>query len=119
MFILKELNLVCGSTTFTMDSMLPNLVTTIINIIKIGVPLLLIIFGMLDLGKAVMAQKEDEIKKGQQIFIKRLIAAVIVFLVVFVVQLAINLVAGDDKAGIWKCIDCFIDYSSTNTNCGK
>ena len=27
---------------------------------------------MIDLGKAIMAQKEDEIKKGQALFVKRL-----------------------------------------------
>ena len=35
----------------------------VIPIIQIGIPILLIIFGMLDLGKAVVAGKEDEIKK--------------------------------------------------------
>lgn len=118
MFLLTELEMSCGSTTLNLDSMIPNLITTIVNIIKIGIPLLLIIFGMLDLGKAVMAQKEDEIKKGQQMFVKRLVAAVVVFLVVFVVQLVFNLVAGDDKDDIWSCVNCFINYSDTNENCG-
>ena len=43
---------------------------TIINLIKIAIPVLLVILGMLDLGKAVMAQKEDEIKKATNIFEK-------------------------------------------------
>lgn len=90
------------------------LTSTLITIIKIAVPLLLIVWGMLDLGKAVVAQKEDEIKKGQQIFIKRIIAAVLVFLVVFVVQLVFGLVANtNDSAKISSCIDCFIN----NKNC--
>ena len=41
-------------------------------LLKIVIPILLIIFGMLDLGKAVVASKEDEIKKGQQMFVKRI-----------------------------------------------
>ena len=44
------------------------IISTIILAIQIAIPVLLIIFGMLDLGKAVVASKEDEIKKGQQIF---------------------------------------------------
>lgn len=116
MFLLKEANLVCGSTILVIDDMIPTLTTTLINLIKIGVPLLLIFFGMLDLGKAVMAQKEDEIKKGQQMFIKRLIAAVIVFLVIFVVQLALNLVGGSGSKGIWHCVDCFTDYDDAKCN---
>ena len=34
---------------------------------KIVIPILLIIFGMLDLGKAVIASKDDEIKKQQNL----------------------------------------------------
>ena len=72
--------------------------------IQVVVPILLIIWGMLDLGKAVVAQKEDEIKKGQQTFIKRIIAAAIVFFVVTIATLLINLVA-DDSETITGCID--------------
>jgi uncharacterized membrane protein len=116
MFLLTDIN--CGGMDVVMDSTIPRLVTLAINLIKVVVPVLLIVFGMLDLGKAVMAQKEDEIKKGQQTFIKRLIAAVIVFLVVFIVQLAIGLVAPkDENASMWNCVDCLINYSSSNGNC--
>lgn len=114
MFILE--NISCGGVV--MDSTIPRLVTLAINLIKIVVPILLIIFGMLDLGKAVMAQKEDEIKKGQQTFIKRLIAAVIVFLVAIIVQLVVGLVAPkDENSTMWNCVDCLINYSSSNNNC--
>lgn len=79
-----------------------------VTLIQVVVPILLIIWGMLDLGKAVMAQKEDEIKKGQQTFIKRLVAAAIVFFVVVIVKLVINLVAGDEGTGIVGCIDAIL-----------
>ena len=36
----------------------------VLLIFKIVIPILLIIFGILDLGKAVIASKEDEIKKA-------------------------------------------------------
>lgn len=95
-----------------------NIVSTIILVIKFGVPVLLIIFGMLDLGKAVMASKEDEIKKGQQMFIKRLIAAVIVFFVITVVQVVVNLATSDsdtEDSTIWDCVDVFI--KGVDKNC--
>ena len=85
-----------------------DIVHTIIVIMKFGIPILLIVFGMLDLGKAVMASKEDEIKKGQQMFIKRLIAAILVFLVVVVVELVIGVAAGNEKQNIADCIDGFV-----------
>lgn len=85
-------------------------VRSVVNIIKIIIPILLIIWGMLDLGKAVIAQKEDEIKKGQQTFIKRLIAAVIVFFIVVIVQVIVGIVATDtDQANVKDCINCFIN----------
>ena len=89
-----------------------NIVHSLIVLLKFGVPILLIIFGMLDLGKAVMASKEDEIKKGQQMFIKRVIAAVLVFFVVVVVQLVFNLSTKDDgtDSNMWKdCIAPFVN----------
>lgn len=87
-----------------------NVVNSIVKLIQIGIPLLLIIFGMLDLGKAVMAQKEDEIKKGQQTFIKRLIAAAIVFFIVAIVQLLFNIVSPDNKDTIVTCINQFVKW---------
>ena len=69
-----------------------NLVHTIILLIQIAVPILLIIWGMLDFAKSVIGGDEDKIKAGQKIFVKRVIAAIIVFLVVTVVVLLISAV---------------------------
>lgn len=87
-----------------------NIISTVITVMKFGIPILLIIFGMLDLGKAVVASKEDDIKKGQQMFIKRIIAAILVFFVVVVVQLVVSLAASNDTEAddIWNCVNAFI-----------
>lgn len=77
----------------------------IIPILQIGIPILLIVLGMLDLGKAVVAGKEDEIKKNQQMLVKRAISAVAVFLVVTVVSLVFNIVSsssGQEGVMDWK-----------------
>lgn len=71
----------------------------LIPILQLGIPLVLIVFGMLDLGKAVIASKEDEIKKAQGMLIKRLIYAVAVFFVVLIVQLVFGIVAGSTNDG--------------------
>jgi len=92
------------------DEKIPNIVSTIVTIIKIVVPILLVIFGMLDLMKGITAGKEDEIKKGQQIFIKRLISGALVFFVITIVQFIISFVADkDDKDNIVTCSRCFIN----------
>lgn len=98
----------CGSAGIEFTGMVPNAVSLIVKAIWIIVPVLLVIFGLLDLAKAVMAQKEDEIKKGQQTLVKRVIAAVIVFFVIFIVQTIIKFVSGDDDT-VMSCFNCFVN----------
>lgn len=108
MFILAATEL-CSN----IPSELKQIISAIITLIKIAVPILLVIYGMLDLGKAVMSQKEDEIKKGQQTFLKRLVAAALVFLVIFITQFIINIIPkGDQGDGFWTCADEIINYDS-------
>lgn len=97
------------------DAKIPNTVHTIIVVIKIAVPVLLVIFGMLDLFKGLTAQKEDEIKKGQNLFIKRLISAAIIFFVISIVQLLVSFVAGDE--GIMTCANCFLNGVKSDGTC--
>ena len=56
-------------------------------IIYIGIPILLILFGTIDLGKAVMANDDKAIKTATSSLIKRAIAALAVFLVSMLVSL--------------------------------
>jgi len=70
-----------------------NIVGFIVKTIWIGVPILLIIFGMIDLGKAVIASKEDEVKKAWKAFGRRFLVAVAVFAVVWAVGAVFSLVA--------------------------
>ncbi len=70
----------------------------VIPLIQIGIPILLIVLGTIDLGKAVIASKEDEIKNAQKMLVKRAIYAVAVFFVVTIVTLVFSLFAstGDE-----------------------
>lgn len=71
----------------------------IVDAIMIGVPILLIIFGMIDLGKAVIASKEDEVKKATKLLGKRFLYAIGVFSVVWIVTFVLGTFAelGKDK----------------------
>ena len=53
----------------------------VIPLIQAGIIIALIVLLVLDLGKAVMAGKEDEIKSAQKMAIKRAIYAALVFFV--------------------------------------
>ena len=99
----------------------PEVFSLLILLLQIGVPIILVIYGMIDLSKGVMAQKEDEIKKGQQVFIKRIIAGALVFFIVALVKLLVGVVGGDssNKTGIVSCINCFLNGECvTATNSG-
>ncbi len=87
-----------------------NVVHLIVVAIQVVVPILLIIWGMIDFAKAIIGQDEDKIKAGQKTFMKRLIAAVVVFLIITIVQLAIRLAAsvggdGNDAETAWTCAE--------------
>ena len=99
----------CGNIT-GIPSKFPELTSYAINIIQVAVPIILIILGSIDLFKGITAGKEDEIKKGQQVLIKRLITAALIFFVVVIVKFFVSLIANSTSAAnIVDCIDCFIN----------
>ena len=94
---------------------IPELTSWFFVIIEIAVPVILVILGIIDFAKSLTSQKSDEIKKGQQIFIKRLITAAIIFFVVVIVKLLVGLLSSGtaESNGIIDCIECFL-----NNRCG-
>ena len=64
-----------------------SLIKQFINIVKIAIPIILIVMGMIDLAKAVIASKEDEMKKAQKTFINRLILGVAFFFIPVLVNI--------------------------------
>ncbi len=82
------------------------------NAVKIGVPIILIIVGMFDMGKAITQQKEDEIKKAQSLLVKKAVAALIVFLMFALVQLIVNIVGGTGAQTTIGCIDKILNGKS-------
>lgn len=90
------------------------IVRTVIVILEIATPVLIIVLGMVDLLKGVIAQKEDEIKKGQQTFIRRLVIGALVFLAFVLVQFIIGFVTNvlneeSENKAMWNCTNCFIN----------
>ena len=85
-------------------------------VVQILVPVILIILGSLDLIKAVIGQKEDDIKKNQQVFVKRLIGAALIFFVFAIVKFVISIVSSDNSGNIMDCVDCIIRNSD---NCKR
>lgn len=91
----------------TCDELKPviSLLKSVLSIIQWGIPILLIIMGSIDLGKAVLASDDKEIKAATGKLIKRAIAAVAVFFMPLIVNLLINMVAdtGEEEGGFINC----------------
>ena len=97
----------CGQLT-EIPKKIPDLTSMIVRVLEIIVPIILVLVGSIDLAKGVAAGKEDEIQKGQKIFVKRLITGVIIFLLVALTKLVVGILAEDSSDSISSCIDCFI-----------
>lgn len=83
------------------------LVGEVIYIIRIGIPIIVVLLGTLDLGKAVIAGEDKKIKEAQKAFIRRLIYGVAIFFVFTIVKMVFGLLnvdldKGDNKI-CWQC----------------
>lgn len=80
--------------------------------IKVVVPIILIVVGMMDLAKAVTEKSDEKIKAAQTGLIKKAIAGVMVFLVVTIVTLLMTLIGDDSYKKCMTCINNPFDCST-------
>lgn len=104
--------------TVRIEYQIARIIRYVILILQIAVPIILVILGTVDLMKSVAAQKEDEIKKGQQIFVKRLIAGVLVFFVIALVKLVTSVASNGDPENVMTCAYCFLKADKDDASCG-
>lgn len=101
----------CGNT---MVSDIPGNILDTVHIaymvIQVVVPVILVIMGMVTLLKSVTSSKEDEIKKAQMGFVKKLITGALVFFIFVIVKLLVSFAATSDRSPkIIDCMDCFLN----------
>ena len=92
------------------------LVGQILLIFKIVIPLLLIIFGMIDLGKAVVGSKDEDVKKAITHLAFRAVAAVIIFFIPTLVGFIFSIVDGFSEDDYKECSTCIQNPSGCNTS---
>ena len=68
-------------------------------VFKIVIPIILIVWGMLDLGRAVVAAKDDEIKKATKQLAMRAVAAVAIFFLPTIIGIVLGLVSNFASSG--------------------
>lgn len=80
-------------------------IVSIMKVVTIIIPIALIVFGTIDLGKAVIASDEKEVKAAQKRLIQRFIYAALVFFVPTLVYFVMNMVASgaeDQDTTSWR-----------------
>lgn len=100
------LDIRCGSTN--LPDFIGYLVSLVYFAIRVAVPILLIIVGMFDLGKAIVSKKEDDVKKAKSLLLKKILLGVLVFLIPYLVELLIKIITRDNE--ILDCVKSLIDY---------
>ena len=79
-------------------------------ILQIGIPIILIVRGILDLAKAVISSDDKAVKEAQSKLIKRCIYAILVFFIVTLINLLFTMVgniAGDSAPGLQDWSQCW------------
>ena len=71
------------------------IVKTVLYILQIGIPIVLVLMGTIDLGKAVLSSDDKAIKESTSRLVKRVIAAVAVFFVFTIVKLIMNIISAN------------------------
>lgn len=74
----------------------------IITVIQWAIPVALILWGSIDLFKAIISSKDDEIKKKQSLLFKKVLAAVIVLILPWLIFWIMDLL-GSDVGNLAKC----------------
>ena len=110
MFLAGE-NLATGFCTETKD--IWQFVGWIVTILKIVVPVILVVIGIIAFGKAVISSDDKEIKTAINGLIKKFIIAVVIFFIPSIIAAlfrGIN-VTKETMPESTKCIDCIASPS--------
>lgn len=69
-----------------------NAIQFVLNLIRWGIPIVLIILGSIDMFKAMASGDEKKSQEARKTFIRRLIYAVVAFLIPFIITLVFDVV---------------------------
>lgn len=126
----NDIVLLAGETTTTADTTTNSETTNyctglrstfvfighLIRLAKILIPIIVIIFGMLDFFKAVTGSKDDEIKKAAKSLLFRALAGVCIFFLPAIIDFVFGLVDGwsnsEYESGYQDCFKCVWDVGS-------
>lgn len=111
MFMSELMLLGVGASTFCGDTYeILQLVGWVLTIFKIVIPLIIIALGLIDLGKAAVSSKPEEIKKTATSLAWRVAGGILIFFVPTIVMVVFGFVnkfsEASDKADFSICRAC-------------
>ena len=112
----SDLNYVeCGSAT-GIPRPIPQLTTVAYTLVVTATPLILIVFSIILLFKAIATGSADEIEKAKKNLFKKFIIAAVIFFIASIIQFVLLKVTTnkEDSKSVTECIKCFMYYSKTN-----
>lgn len=84
----------------------------ILTFFKIGIPLIIIVYGMIDFGKAVVASEDDEIKNQTRRVLYRALAGVVIFFIPTLIMWIFGAITeygnSFDEANFEQCKTCVL-----------
>ena len=81
----------------------------IINIVKIIIPLIIMITGMIGFAKPIISGKGEDITANAMVLIKKVIAGIAIFLIPGIMDYAFSLVPGYETSSMSQCTTCLLD----------
>lgn len=81
-----------------------------LTIVKVAIPIIIIIYGIMDFGKAVVASKDEEIKTSAKRLLWRAVAGVIIFFIPSIVLWLFDTISQytAGKGGFDNCQKCIL-----------
>ena len=83
-----------------------------ILIFKVAIPIIIIVLGMMDFGKAVVSEKDEDIKKQAVKLGRRALAGLIIFFIPTVINWLFSTVPGATNGDLAICRECLLNATS-------
>lgn len=120
LFMLVD-NATCG---LEIDAIVPAFTRSLITVVKIIVPIILIVYGIIGMFKAATSNDEKAMKEAQKTLISRIIYGILIFFVVAIVQFVISILPDEAKGdndsdtnyNTVACIKCFTSRKNSCSN---
>ncbi len=108
----------CGSAT-GIPAPIPTLTSVAYTLLIVATPIILIVFSIIALVKAITAGNAEDINKAKNKLIKKFITTAIVFFVAGIVQFVITKAADSSETGtISNCLSCFLYHDKCEASQG-